>query len=211
MAPMPKDSRECCCRSMQARLVPGIRMWLPMSLGNRGSKHAGRIVPGSRLWLPMSLDSRKSGPHEVRGAFAALAGGPRPRALAHARDRGRVSGRSLLSELEGHFVGFALRAASPGGSRELLQWEARSISKASSHRLKLAPPTDVLKHHLAIPRILVCPVDDDRLACHLLTLNFLKLDVENASVGTCDLLEAIQGAIEVTRATGTTIANHDHG
>mmetsp|Transcript_97118 Transcript_97118/g.283800 ORF Transcript_97118/g.283800 Transcript_97118/m.283800 type:complete len:265 (-) Transcript_97118:756-1550(-) len=169
----------------------------------------GRKVP------PLRHANAQASSHDlggkVRRAGAPLPRRPRPRAAALASNLDLGAGGAPLPQREGHGGALARGTAGPGGPGELLQLLALSALQASPDRLQLPPAANVLKHHLAVVRVLVGPVDDHRPAGDVSTGDLLELDVEDAGLRARDLLEALKDAVEVSVAASAAVAHHHHG
>jgi len=147
---------------------------------------------------------------EVFRARAPLPCRPRPRPRALARDGGCSTGRGALRELEGHAGAFPRGTAGPCGPRKLRHVCALAPVEARPHGVELAPPTDVLEHHLAIISILVRPIDHNGGARDVVARHLLELHLEDSRIRPGDLLEALEDAIEVGVAAGATVTDHHH-
>jgi len=81
---------------------------------------------------------------------------------------------------------------------------------ASFDRLQSTPSTDVFKHHLAVPLVLVCPIDDNRDPAHIRTSCLFKVYVKNTCPSTSDGLETVNDAIKMIGPSCATVAYHDN-
>jgi len=69
---------------------------------------------------------------------------------------------------------------------------------------------DVLEHHFAVVRVPVGPIDDHGVARDIFANDLFEVHIEHAGLRSSDLLKTFEDAIEVGRATSTSVAyRHD--
>jgi len=70
---------------------------------------------------------------------------------------------------------------------------------------------NVLKHHFAVPRVLVSPIDDHGVGRDIFAKDLFEIHIEHAGRRSSDGFKTFEDAIEVGRATSSSVAYCNDG